>query len=402
MSTITRIAVFGFGEMLNKAFPFLLVPILTRYFGKEMYGIYQLHISGIIIVSILINSGIELAISRYFYFKGKRFISNILFNYYAFTLTIIILTGMITQNIMTIVVLITAQSQGILNSIYSYFTISKNAKNYVFVQFTQGFLYFILMYIFAKTGALNVLTGLILLVTANLFALLIGWNLATRELNQRISVNKVRMTRSIKYVLQFGRTVTFHQLAQASKGQADKFLLVAIVSAQQLSLYTAAYQLSLWIQVVLMSMNKATLPYFYSYVKNKKKPEYILLITLISFLLVPIVYLIVSSIPNEIYGYILGKDFSQLKIYLVPIACGLAVNLPYMILGNYLFANNKNAVMTLLSIGNSIIYLILLATLQSFKNLGFQYALIISNITLVLMMVLFILKMKKERNEKSI
>lgn len=65
------------------------------------------------------------------------------------------------------------------------------------------------------------------------------------------------------YLFSFGLPLIVHQLSLYSKGQLDRLIIISRFTYEELAIYTAGFQVASVISVVLMSLNKALLPYFF-------------------------------------------------------------------------------------------------------------------------------------------
>lgn len=390
--------VFSIGEVINKIFPFFLIPFLSRVLGVESYGHYQVIFSVVVIISIILNFGMELAISRYYHFKGGRFVVSLLLIYYSvITCVLLILCLLLNDEIISIVVFC-ALFQGVLNSILSLYIASGAAKKYIFVQFAQASCNFFFTYIILTYLRAEVYYCFYALLGANLIASIFGGYILIKD-----EVNKVRISHKyIKpiflYVSSFGFSVIVHQLAQASKGHIDKFFLFPMVDSKVLSLYSVAFQFSIILQVLLMAINKALMPFFYKGIKSGNLNDRVIFkYSLIGFLVFPIVLFATSLIPSYMFVFILGVDFDGVKAFFVPIVCGIALNVPYMIIGNYFFAQKKNSIMALISLFSAFIYLSLIVATAKYEVSMLKYSLLVTNLITVLLMFSF-LRLENEKN----
>ncbi len=127
------------GELSSKLVPFLLLPYLSRKLGVEGYGslsYYQTFLSLFLIVVSLTQEG---AISRYFYFYGKRSLNLVVNTGYAYTTIIgcIILIGCwIAQSEILFYAALSSIFQSFLNVQLSVRQCQKKAWSYAFIQFS--------------------------------------------------------------------------------------------------------------------------------------------------------------------------------------------------------------------------------------------------------------------------
>ena len=76
------------GEIVAKIFPFILLPYLSRKLGVNGFGELSYYQTILSLLIIIISFSQEGAVTRYFYFYGKRSINLVLFSGYAYALFI--------------------------------------------------------------------------------------------------------------------------------------------------------------------------------------------------------------------------------------------------------------------------------------------------------------------------
>ncbi len=101
-------------------------------------------------------------------------------------------------------------------------------------------------------------------------------------------------------------------------------------------------------------LNKATLPYFYEALKQKKiNVSHIHKWALYALFIVPLPAIVMWFIPEELVVWILGSQFVGTKYYIILFFATMLV-VPYLILVNYLFFYGKNKLISLCSILSTI------------------------------------------------
>src|SRR6185369_11679620 len=65
-------AAYQVGDVVSKVFAVMLLPIYTRHVSKSQYGVAELLMTGIVLLSILIRFGIGEALVRYHYVDEDR------------------------------------------------------------------------------------------------------------------------------------------------------------------------------------------------------------------------------------------------------------------------------------------------------------------------------------------
>src|SRR5690606_18660157 len=73
-------AIYLGSSVINKAIPFLLLPILTKYLTPEEYGVLAIYQVMISFVMPLIGMNMQNNITRNFFSRSKEFVAQIIFN----------------------------------------------------------------------------------------------------------------------------------------------------------------------------------------------------------------------------------------------------------------------------------------------------------------------------------
>ena len=63
-------------------------------------------------------------------------------------------------------------------------------------------------------------------------------------------------------------------------------------------------------------------------------------------------------LPESVYVWFLGEKYAESKYYVVMYLLGFGLNLPYLILVNYLFFYGRNFIISGVNVLSSIMYLI--------------------------------------------
>lgn len=152
-------------------------------------------------------------------------------------------------------------------------------------------------------------------------------------------------------------------------------------------------QVAAVLPIVLMALNKAIVPYYYQGLKEKKLSiQSIKKYTLFCLALCIIPALIGFVLPESVYVWFLGEKYAESKYYVVMYLLGYGANLPYLMLVNYLFFHAKNKLIASVTFISSIFYVVLMIILGQYSIEYIPYALILSNILMVLILWLMVSK----------
>ena len=205
----------------------------------------------------------------------------------------------------------------------------------------------------------------------------------------RITLKRLKL--SAQYIFSFGIPLILHQSSFFIKGQLDRLFIYEQYTKAELGIYSAGVQVATVLPIVLMALNKAIVPYYYQGLKEKKLTiQSIKKYTLFCLALCISPAFIGYVLPKSVYVWFLGERYANSKYYVVMYLLGYGANLPYLMLVNYLFFHAKNKLIASITFISSIFYVVLMVVLGQYSIEYIPYALILSNILMVLILWLII------------
>lgn len=387
------------GELLNKVLPFLLLPYLTRKLGAEGFGELSYYLTILALLSVFIGLSQEGAVTRYFYFYGNKaldlivrtgYIYNIIFSIVCFLIALILKSEVIAY------ITLIAMFNSFLSVQLALRQAQKQPIPYILIQFLSSIsmvaLTVIMLEFFAGNQVVNRLLALLFSSSLVFFVTYLFIN-RRFKINRRFSISNYKT--AIVYIFSFGVPLILHQLSFFMKGQVDRIFIYKLYTPAELGVYSAGVQIASVLTIFFMAINKAILPYYYEALKNKKLDlKGIKRYALLSFLFLPIPALICFLLPSQFFIWFLGKQFSESQYFSSLFFLGYGLNLPYLILVNYLFYYAENFLIAKITFYSSIIYIILLSLLSQISIQIIPFSLIISNIFMVFFLWLIISKKK--------
>lgn len=375
------------GELSSKLVPFLLLPYLSRKLGVEGYGslsYYQTFLSLFLIVVSLTQEG---AISRYFYFYGKRSLNLVVNTGYAYTTIIgsIILIGCwIAQSEILFYAAFSSIFQSFLNVQLSVRQCQKKAWSYAFIQFSltvTGAVFTVALLEYYQNDLVE--KRILAILLSNLVVWFFSYFLYRKSTTSKKYQFKHYQS-ALFYILGFGLPLILHYASFFLKGQLDRIFIYHKFSETDLGLYAMGAQLALIVSIAIQALNKAIIPYFYEALKQKKLViQQLHKWALFSFLLIPIPALIMWIIPEDVLVWILGSQFVGTKYYFILFLISTTLSIPYLILVNYLFYYGKNKLISQCSVLSTIIYVASLVALTFTEIKYIPYAGIIGSLSII-------------------
>lgn len=400
MKILKDSAIYLIGELFAKSLPFLMLPYLTRKLGTDGFGELSYYLTWLALFGIFVGLSQEGAVTRYYYFYGKRALNTVVKAGYIYNIAcsilLLIVCWWFKAEIMAYIVLAT-MFQSFINVQLAIRQCQKQPFKYITLQIILS-----LTNVIFTVAALEYFSNDLVLhrILAIVFANMLTFFIASVVLGDlfavktKISFNRFKL--AFTYIITFGLPLVLHQSSFFIKGQLDRIFIYKQYTNSELGIYSAGVQVAAVLPIVLMALNKAIVPYYYQGLKdNTLGIERIKKYAFMSLLVCLIPALIALCMPLELYQWFLGEEYSDSKYYVILYLIGYGMNLPYLILVNYYFFYGKNMLVSKITISSALFYLILLLIFSAISIQLIPHALIISNIIMIILLYLCT-KIKKE------
>jgi len=386
-------SIYVIGEMLAKAFPFFLLPYLTRRLGAEEYGELALALMWMSIITMIVGMSQQSAIVRYFFQRGNHYLNLMVVvgHLIALVLTLpLIIAGVFLASPQLLTVALAALFQSYLSVQLSLRQCRKRPLAFVFIQlvYTSGSLGLtVLIFEIIQASAFNRVLSIALV---NVIVVIMGFILVRKDLEwstfERVTIRKSVVAG--RYLLRYGIPLIPHQFSFFVRGQLDRMFIYSFFSAQSLGVYAAGYQVASIYLVLLGALNSALLPYFYEALKSGRL-GYVKVwnIFRLSFVTVPVAAVVAFLIPVSVFQFFLGDSFGGAKNITCVFLLGMGMQIPYLLLVNYMFFHGLNKSVSKCTIGASVIYIL---SVYGFANVSLHavpFSLLVSNIMLIVFLV---------------
>lgn len=262
-------------DIATKALGFISIPIFTRLFTQEDYGIVALFTSYVGIMTIVLSLSSYTAVGRYYYEKtddfGEFIGTNIIFTGLILSLTIFIYALFYQQiiNLMKLpsllpIFLIFACLFAITRSIYIQILIpQKKSKEYAIVNVLNGYIGFAIAVLFVYLLKENRYLGRIWanLLVGFVFTIYYMVNLSKYfKLSFKIEY--------IKYIVSYSFPLIPYFLSGIILAQFDRIMIYNIIDAKSTGLYSLGYNIGMLLLIIIGAMQKARVPYIYQFLEN--------------------------------------------------------------------------------------------------------------------------------------
>ena len=393
MKILKDSAVYLLGELFAKALPFLLLPYLTRKLGAAGFGELSYYQTVLSLLALAFGLSQDGAITRYFYFYGKRNLPNVLRTGGLYTLALTLLGLLFAwwrQSWILGFVVLTAGSQTLLGTQLAWRQCQKRALPYVAIQISSSALSAVLTVLLLECTAYQ--------PVAMRFAALCSVNFAVAasaycwaNQKQPAHFTRRRALHSLRYILAFGLPLLLHHASGFVKGQLDRIIIYRMYSAAELGVYAAALQLAGILSIILMAVNKATVPYYYHAIEQKKlTARCVRRWAWLGFCAAPLFAAAVWCMPESWFVWFLGPQYIGAHHYIVLFTLGYALTIPYYLLVNYLFYFGKNSLISSISLLSAAIYLLILFAVAPLGMAWLPWAMVAGNLAILPILYYFV------------
>lgn len=379
------------GELFAKSLPFLMLPYLTRKLGPDGFGELSYYLTWLALFGIFIGLSQEGAVTRYFYFYGKKALNTVVTAGYLYNVVIsaILLLGcwFFQAEIMAYIVLAT-MFQSFINVQLALRQCQKQPFKYITIQIILS-----LTNVIFTLAALEIFHNdlvayrILAIVASNALTFFIASVVLGHLFSNENRMTLHRLKLGALYIFSCGVPLILHQSSFFIKGQLDRLFIYEQYSKAELGIYSAGVQVAAVLPIALMALNKAIVPYYYQSLKDQKLSiQSIKKYTLFCLPLCIIPALIGYVLPESVYVWFLGDNYAESKYYVVMYLLGFGANLPYLLLVNYFFFYGKNMLISKMTLISSVVYILFLFVFSSYSIELIPYALIISNLVLLVVL----------------
>lgn len=374
-----------------------MLPYLTRKLGPEGFGELSYYLTILALLGIFIGLSQEGAVTRYFYFYGNKAIDLIVRAGYLYNIlfsTVCLIVAWILKSEIIAYITLIATFNSFLSVQLALRQAQKQPIPYIMIQFLSSVslvLFTVLMLEYVAGD--RVINRLLALLLSSVLVFFITYLFINKsfKISRKFSLENYKS--ALVYIFSFGIPLILHQLSFFMKGQVDRIFIYKLYTPAELGIYSAGVQVAAVLPIVLMALNKAIVPYYYQGLKEKKLSiQSIKKYTLFCLALCIIPALIGFVLPESVYVWFLGEKYAESKYYVVMYLLGYGANLPYLMLVNYLFFHAKNKLIASVTFISSIFYVVLMIVLGQYSIEYIPYALILSNILMVLILWLMVSK----------
>jgi O-antigen/teichoic acid export membrane protein len=388
-------SIYTISNVINRAIPFLLLPVLTRYLEPSEYGVFvMVQVVGNFLIPIIgINS--QAAVQRVFFLLDKselkKYLSNTLI-ISSFVLLLLIIIYIVLGNTVArwlfippfwlLMSVILTAGEVIKNLFLSLMQAERRAKKYAFFNITQTVVRFILTIIpvILFKDKLNALLWgyFISLMIFSVFSLFYFIKEDLIVINFNLS--------HAKSFLKYGIPLIPHSIGSWFMGMADRIIIGNKLTLADVGLYNIGFSFGTGVGLLQDAFNRAWVPYLYDGLTKKDETtkieltSFIILYSIAIFILAAII-----AAATPIFFLFLGPKYQYASTFVVWISFAYAFNGIYKMFTNFIFFSEKTYFLSFITLFSGLLELFLVFYLiDIFGLIGAAYAFLITQIVLMI------------------
>lgn len=383
--------VYAAANVLNRAFPFLLLPVLTRYLSPEEYGVYVMFQVVLFFLLPLIGLNSEAAVSREFFRLERPELERYVRN-----------TQLMSGGIGAVLLVVALAAGGPIGGFLSFpgawlpvvvvVGMGESAKAVHLVLWrmqkrARAYAAFTVCQAAVRTAACILP---LVLVTRRLDGLLWGHALSLTAFSL-FSLVALRREGCLAWswhgshardYLRYGVPLLPHRMSGWLQGMADRVLIAKLGDLAQLGIYSLGYSLGGLVGLVQDAVNLAWVPFLYERLARADHRARLEIVRFIGLYAIGMAAVAVAvTLMSSLVFPLLGPRFAGARVFVVWIAFAYAVNGVYKMFVNFLFFAGRTAVISAITITTALLgFGIAYALIASRGVIGAGYAAVISQV----------------------
>lgn len=377
-------------SIVNKAVPFLLLPIMTKYLSPEDYGLLSIYTIFITLYTAFIGMNLHMNISKNFFKVSKEelslYVGNILIILSATFLFYLMITYLITLKFNTI---FSIPSEYLLFIPFISSMIMVNELNTTILRNEQR------AYVFGAFEISNTIikmsvTILLLLVFsygwyAQVFGVLTGaivfFIIGLIYMYKRGYITLSYKKEKVNDILNISVPIIPHLLSGIIIAMSDRLFIEKMVSIEAVGIYTVGYMFGMVVMLFTDAFIKAWSPWFY---KNLAQPTHDKKIKIVRYTYIYMTAIFILAITISLAGkfilpYFVDEKFYGAGKFILWVSLGYAVRGSYQIFLPYLVHISKTSFLSISSMIAAILNLFLnYIFIDYYGAIGAAYATILA------------------------
>lgn len=392
-SLLRHASLYTASNIINRAFPFLLLPFLTYYLSPEQYGIFVLFQVVVNLLIPLIGLSSEAAAARAYVIlppqEHPAYVSSMLFVAASMTILLSVAElamGHIVASFLSFPVMwlpvgiIVAFGEVVKNLNLALWQIQKQVRKYVLFNITQATVRFV-------ASLLPVV-----LFSDKLSALLWGYSVSLAAFSVAGGVILVRRKYVVLRVhrehlvsfLKYGLPLVVHSIGAWLQGMADRVIVTRRLGLAETGIYSVGYSIGMGVGLVQDAFNRAWVPFFFEGLKKNEEHTNLRIVHLIILYAIGMLTLALGlALAAPFIFPILGPKYATAQKFVVWIAFAYAFNGIYKMFTNFIFYSKEVYILSIITLSSGVFNVILSYVLVGGRGvIGAAYASLVTQIVM--------------------
>ncbi|MFK8038847.1 MAG: lipopolysaccharide biosynthesis protein [Crocinitomicaceae bacterium] len=390
MKVIQNSIIYLGGSVLNKAIPFLLLPVLTKYLTPEEYGILSIFQLMIAFFSAFVGMNMSMNISKNFFKYSKEQTALMIGNILLILLATLVFYTMVTFGLSFFYdKIFSVPTNWIIVVPVISFMLMVNTMNLTILRNEEKAVLFGIFEILNTAVNMGVTILLLLAYNYGWYAQAIGVIIAYSIffIVSLLYMNKYRFITlklskgEVNKVLKLSVPLIPHVLGGIVLALSDRLFIEQMISVKMAGIYSVGYTFGMVVILFTDAFIKAWSPWFYRMLsdptdaKKKRIVKYSYLYILGTFA----VAFGISIFAKYVLPYVVDDRYSAASKYIFWVAMGYAVHGVYKIFFPYLVHINKTAFLGLSTVIAAILNLIFnYFLIREYGAIGAAYATVLA------------------------
>lgn len=397
--------IYTFCDAINKAVPFLILPILSYYLAPSDYGIIANFNVLLAIVTIFIMIGVDGAIGVNYYKLRKEDLARYIFNGCMLTMIMTLLMlvlsflfypiiyDFVKVPIHYMILLVFMSFCAAMTSInLSLWRLEEKALDFGIYEISQTFVNIgisLLLVISYNLGWIGRVNGMsIAVISFGLFSILLLYRRGYLQIN----VDK----KYLKDILYFGLPLIPHALSFWIRSGIDRIYITKFIDESATGLYATGFQFGTLVSFLTLSFNNAFTPYLYKslsaenpekLIQNKIK---LVRITYLGIGILMIICLFFTLFSNFILTHFFSEKYIKAKEFIFWAILSQTFQGMYLLFVNYIFFAKQTKVLASITFFCACMQLVLsYLAIKTYGPLGGAYSTVIISFMNFIMVAFF-------------
>lgn len=362
-------ATYTVGDILNRLFPFLLLPVLTRYLTPAEYGTFVMFQVVVNFLLPLVGLNVEAAVSRAMVqlsaVELSLYISTALISGGGVALGLVATAAALAGPLqaflgvpgpwllIAIVVATGESAKAVLLTVWQMEHRSRTYASFTVTQTAARTVACLAPVVWSGGGA-------------KLEGLLWGYSLSLLAFAVYAVIELVRCGLLVprwagepaRAFLRYGLPLVPHRVSGWLTGMADRVIIAKLTSLGQVGIYSVGYSIGTAVALVQEAFNRAWVPFFFD---RLARGDAAARVSIVQFICLYAIAMLATAVAvtaaAPLVFPLLGPRFAAARVFVVWISFAYALNGIYKMFANFLFYSARTSVLSAITISTGVVTL---------------------------------------------